>query len=225
MILRLLNIQGIAGIAVSLALGLLLLIQKGETRHWKKESAGFEQLYHREQTAFATTVTNYHAAAEQARAADRANAARVADEQRTINERTTHDFEARLAAARADARRLRIDAQAAADSSPRGGAPMSGVPAPARGAAEAAGEDRLSPSDALTATEQAIQLDELVKWAIKQHEVSLKHSPAPPDEVQRSSVPAFPPQLLDASATQPPWGGAQTVAPQSMSRRSSHPEP
>ena len=36
MILRLLNIQGIAGIAVSLALGLLLVIQKAETRHWKK---------------------------------------------------------------------------------------------------------------------------------------------------------------------------------------------
>ena len=37
MFLRMLNVQGIAGIAVSLALALLLVIQKGETRHWRKE--------------------------------------------------------------------------------------------------------------------------------------------------------------------------------------------
>ena len=35
MILKLLNWQGIAGIALSLALGVMLLIQKGETHHWK----------------------------------------------------------------------------------------------------------------------------------------------------------------------------------------------
>jgi len=164
MILRLLNIQGIAGIAVSLALGLLLLIQKGETRHWRKESAGFERLYRNEQAAFAGTLANYRAAAESARAADRANAARVAAEQRSINERTTNDFEARLAAARAAALRLRIDARAAAGSGPGGSAPVPGIPAPARSAAQAAGEDRLPQDDALTATEQAIQLDELIKW-------------------------------------------------------------
>ena len=38
MFLRLLNVQGIAGIAVSLALAMLLVIQKGETRHWRKAS-------------------------------------------------------------------------------------------------------------------------------------------------------------------------------------------
>ena len=73
MILRLLNIQGIAGIALSLALGIMLAIQKGETHHWKKESASFEQLYHQDQAAFATTVANYRSAADQARAADQAN--------------------------------------------------------------------------------------------------------------------------------------------------------
>ena len=164
MILRLLNIQGIAGIAVGLALGILLLIQKGETRHWRKESARFEQQYRSEQSAFAATAANYRAAAETARAADRANAARVAAESRAINERTTHDFEARLAAARAAAQRLRLDAKAAADPGAGRSASMSGAPASARGAAQAAGEDRLPPSDALTATEQAIQLDELITW-------------------------------------------------------------
>ncbi len=69
MILRLLNWQGIAGIVASLALAVLLVIQKGETSHWKKQSASFEQLYRQSETAFATTVANGRAAAEQARAA------------------------------------------------------------------------------------------------------------------------------------------------------------
>ena len=163
MILRLLNAQGIAGIAASLCLALLLVIQKGETRHWRKRSGQFEQLYQREQAAFAVTVANYRAAADQAHAADQANAERVRTAQATINERTTHDLEARLAAARLAADRLRRNAGgAAADPGGRGAAHMPGLSAPARGASEAAGEDRLS--ERLIATEQAIQLDELIRW-------------------------------------------------------------
>jgi hypothetical protein len=171
MILRLLNVQGIAGIAVSLALALLLVVQKGETRHWKKQSAGFEQLYHQEQAAFAGTVANYRAAAEQARAADQANANRVAAEQRAINERTTNEYEARLAAARAAADRLRLAAQTSADSGARGSASMPGLSSACGGTAQAAGENRLPQSDALTATVQAIQLDELIKWVRAQAEI------------------------------------------------------
>jgi hypothetical protein len=171
MILRLLNVQGIAGIAVSLALAILLVIQKGEIRHWKKQSAGFEQLYHQEQATFAGTVAPYRAAAAQARAADQANADRVAAAQRAINERTANDYEARLAAARAAAQRLRLAAQTAADPGARGSASMPGLPAAAGSAAQAAGHDRLSDTDALIATEQAIQLDELIKWARAQAKV------------------------------------------------------
>ena len=98
MILRFLNVQGIAGIAVSFALAILLVIQKGETRHWRKQSAAFEQRYHQEQAAFAGTVANVRAAADAARAADRANATRVATAQRAINERTADDFKTRIAA-------------------------------------------------------------------------------------------------------------------------------
>jgi len=165
MLLRLLNPQGIAGLAASLCLAILLVIQKGETRHWKKQSAGFEQLYRGEQAAFAGTAANYRAAAETARAADRANAERVLGEQRAINERISHDFEARLAAARLSAQRLREQAAGTpADPGARGSAPVPGMAAAPGGAAQAAGEDRLPPSDALTATEQAIQLDELIAW-------------------------------------------------------------
>ena len=169
MLLRLLNIQGIAGIAVGLALGLLLVIQKGETRHWKKESGRFEQLYTHEQAALAGTVADYRAAADQARASDQANANRVAADQRTISERTSNEYEARLAAARLSAQRLRSQsASAAADPRSGGGAAVPGLPAAAGRPSEAAGQDRLPQSDALTATEQAIQLDELIKWVRKQ---------------------------------------------------------
>ena len=171
MILRFLGIQGVAGLAVSLALAILLVVQKGETHHWRKQSAGFEQLYHQEQAAFAGTLANVRAAAEAARAADRANADRVAADQRAINQRTTDDFETRLADVRARAQRLRLESAGAADPGARRTAPMSGLSFAARGTAQVAGEDRLPDAEALTATEQAIQLDELVKWVEAQAKV------------------------------------------------------
>jgi hypothetical protein len=181
--LRLINVQGIAGIAVSLALGVLLVVQTAETRHWKKESGRFEQLYGQEQAALAGTIANYRAAAAAARAADKANLERVAAEQRSINERTSDDFETRLAAARLSAQRLRGEAaSAAADPRPRGAAPVPGLPAPAAGVAQSPGEDGLPDSDRLLATEQAIQLDELIKW------VRAQHSVRPSDPAQSTAV-------------------------------------
>jgi hypothetical protein len=166
--LRLLNPQGMVGIAIAVILCALLIVQKIETRHWKKQSAQFEQLYRGEVRAHAQTVSNYRAAAKQARAADKANAERVKAEQAAINERTNDDLQARLADARARYERLRQSAQA--PSNPGGGrtAPVPGVRAPASGPAQSAGQDRLSDSDRLIATEQAIQLDELINWVKRQ---------------------------------------------------------
>ena len=45
---------------------------------------------------------------------------------------------------------------------------MPGLAAAPAGIAQTPGEDRFSDSDALTATEQAIQLDELIKWVRRQ---------------------------------------------------------
>jgi hypothetical protein len=172
MILRLLNIQGIAGLAVSIALALLLVMQKGETRHWKKQSASFEQLYAAQRSALDTTVANYRAAAAQARAADLANLQRVQSQQRAISERTDDDFQARIAAARIAAQRLRgAAASAPADRGAGRGAPVPGLPTAPGGTAQAAGEDRLPDPDRLVATEQAIQLDELIKWVRRLHSV------------------------------------------------------
>ena len=164
MILRLLNWQGIAGVAVAFTLILMLTVQKLETVHWKKQSEKFEQLYQQEQAAFATNVANARAAAADAEAADKANAIRVAAEQRTINERTENEFESRIAAARSELERLRVGTKAAADSGPRRDAPVPRISAPAAATADAPSENELPHSDALTATEQAIQLDELIKW-------------------------------------------------------------
>lgn len=165
-----LNLQGWLGMVAAIVLALGWLHAHGEERHWKKQSGQFEKLYHNEQTAFATTVANYRTAAEKARALDAANAARVKTEQTAINERTSHDYEARIADARARAaaaERLRTRATAA-NSSAGGTASVPGIRAPATGPAETAGEGGLPASDALTATEQAIQLDELIKWVKQQ---------------------------------------------------------
>jgi hypothetical protein len=172
-ILRLLNPQGIAGIAVSFALAVLLVVQKGETRHWKKQSSRFEQLYRSEQSAFAATVADYRAAAAAARADDLANAQRVAAEQHAINQRTSNEFEARLADARARAERLRWSSEAAADPGARPDAAVPSLPASAGRTDQAPGENGLPPADALTATEQAIQLDELIQWVRQQHAVRM----------------------------------------------------
>jgi hypothetical protein len=170
MILRFLNWQGITGLAASAVLAVLLAVQAVQTRHWKKQSAGFEQLYRQEQDALAATVASVRAATQAARAADQANATRVADEQRAINERTANDFEARLAAARTRAEQLR-QPKTPTDPGPRGSASVPGLPVGAGSAAQAAGQDRLPQPDALTATEQAIQLDELIKWIRAQAKV------------------------------------------------------
>ena len=159
----------ILGAAVAAA-ALLWLIQSRD--HWRDEARANDGLYRAEQAAHAATVANYRAAAEQARRADSENIARVKAEQAQINERTAYDFESRIASARADARRLREQANAAAaDPRSGGGTPVPDVRATAGGLAQGAGEDRLPQPDALIATEQAIQLDELIKWVKAQAEV------------------------------------------------------
>jgi hypothetical protein len=134
----------------------------------KAELATTKQQLADTKAAFAQTVANYRAAAEQAKHDDAANKARVEAEQSKINQETSDAYEARIADARARAVKLRQQLQAAADSGGRSGAPVPGVPAPAKGSAQAAGEDGFSVTDRLIATEQAIQLDELIKWVKKQ---------------------------------------------------------
>jgi hypothetical protein len=172
-----LNVQGWIGLIASAALAFMWLQSAGDARHWKKQSASYQGLYALEHAAFGQTVLNYRAAAEKARQADAANKARVEAEQAAINERTSHDYEARLAAARAAAERLR-SAAAATHPGSRGTAPVPGVSAPAAGIAQAPGNG-LPVDTALICTEQAIQLDELSSWVIRQHAVDPNKEPTP----------------------------------------------
>ena len=175
-LLRLLRPQGVAGVAAALCLALLLLLQKGETRHWRKQSAGFEKLYQNEQSARLAAIANYRAAADAARAADDARIARVSAEQRGINQRIEDEFESRIAAARAAAQRLLGPTGAAADPGAGGNASLPVAATPAATAHQAAAENRLPQADALIATEQAIQLDALIKWVNAQALVDVKDS-------------------------------------------------
>jgi hypothetical protein len=152
----------ILGAALAAA-ALLWLVQSRD--HWRDRARANEQLYVQAEAAHAATLANYRAAAEQARLDDAANVARVRADQAAISERIANDFETRIDSARAGARRLRERAATAAAHPGAGrGSSVPGVPTPAGGAAQAAGEDRLPQSDRLVATEQAIQLDELIKW-------------------------------------------------------------
>lgn len=178
MILRLLNWQGVVGIAATIGLAVLLAVQIVQTRHWRNSSANFETLYRDEQASLAMTVSDARAAADLARTADQANATRVAAEQRAITERSNDDYEARLTSARATAERLRLASQAAADPGARGAAPVPRVPQSAESTAQNPVQNRLPDPDALTATEQAIQLDELIKWVRAQAKVDNNAAPA-----------------------------------------------
>jgi hypothetical protein len=165
MIPRILNLQGMIGVAAALLLLTLFVVKAGEARHWRKQSGRYEQLYLAEQGSRAQTIANYRAAAEAARKEDLALARRVAAEQRSISERTNHDLQARLADARARAQRMQLGQGSTAAA--RGGRRAAAVPAAgaASGAAgRAAEENGFSLADRLLATEQAIQLDELIKW-------------------------------------------------------------
>ena len=179
MIPRFLNLQGMIGIAAALLLASLFMVKAGEARHWRKQSGRYEHLFLAEQGARAQTIANYRAAAETARREDLANANRVAAEQRTISERTSHDLEARLADARARAQRLQLGqgSPAAAGGSGRAAAVPAAGTAPGA-AGRAAEEDGFSLADRLLATEQAIQLDELIKWVTGQAAVESRSEPS-----------------------------------------------
>ena len=165
---------------------LLLALLIHDRNRWKARTAHYAQLFAGEQAAHSATIANVRAATERARRQDAENADRVKAEQAAINERSTHEFESRIAAARAAAERLRRTAETAtADPSRRGAAPVPALSPSSGGSAQAASEDgfpdadkragfpggQLGAGDALVATEQAIQLDELINWDERQHAI------------------------------------------------------
>ena len=142
------------------------------------------------------TIQFYREAQVKAAAADAANKRRVEAEQARISQETADDYQNRIADARASydriaatrlAEQLRRGAKAPTDPGRGGSKAVPGLSAATGGAAETAGEDRLpapgelSLDDALTATEQAIQLDELISWAERQAKVNVEGEQAGAD--------------------------------------------
>ena len=107
------------------------------------------------------------------------------------------DYETRLAAARAHAERLRLAAQAATDPGRWRSSASARLSHSHRRAAQAASEDRLPPADALIATEQAIQLDELIKWVRRQAAVD-NNAPAAANLPRRLAGDRMKPDRLNA---------------------------
>ena len=161
------------------ALAVLLVLQKGRDPPLEEAERRVRATLRQSKPPSPAPSPTIRRAAAAARAADQANARRVAAGQPAINERTANDYETRLADARARAERLRVQ--------PPPPQPIPALaeqrhcpayPLPPEAAAQAAGQDRLPAADALTATEQAIQLDELIKWVKAQAAID-------PNEVQR----------------------------------------
>lgn len=155
-------------IAIGCALLLVLLVH--DRNRWKAKTSHYAELLAAERAAHGATAANVRAATERARRADADNAARVRAEQAAINERTEDEMERRLAVARASAERLRHPPDTTAH--PGGGraTPLPRLSAAAGEPHETAEQDGF-PGDALLATEQAIQLDELIKWVRAQAKV------------------------------------------------------
>ena len=170
------SIASIAKLGGLVAAVLTLIFLVHDRNHWKGTAELRQQQLTQTRAAFDQTVAGYRAAAAQARAADAANAARVKAEQSAINERTEDEYQTRIAAARSDAQRLRGQQAAATDPGDGGAASMPRLPPPARGAAQGPDQDELPGADGLIATEQAIQLDELIKWVRQQHSIDPNQS-------------------------------------------------
>ena len=121
------------------------------------------------------TVANYRAAAEPARAADKAAAERVRADGKPSTKgapmRSRHALPMLALLLSACAAKTRAVQPIAALAEQR---LCPAYPLPPGGAAEAAGEDRLPDPDRLIATEQAIQLDELIKWVKSQAAVDTR---------------------------------------------------
>ena len=160
-------------IAVGCALLLVLLVH--DRNRWKAKTSHYAELLAAERASHGATAANVRAATERARRADADNAARVRAEQADINERTQDEMDRRLAAARAAAERLRNDPGAAAHRGGGRATPLPSLSAAAGKADETAGQDGF-PGDSLLATEQAIQLDELIKWVRAQAQVEISQN-------------------------------------------------
>ncbi len=178
-LLRLLDFKAACALAAAMLLGGLLGHAWLDARKWHRSSDRFERLYRAEQSTRLAEAQAVRIASAQAAAADAVHARQVETLQNQISQRSDHDVQTRLADVRARYQRLHQgDRDAATAASRRTGAAVPGSGTSSHGAGQAADEAGLSGPDALIATEQAIQLDELIKWVRAQ--TALEREPRQP---------------------------------------------
>jgi hypothetical protein len=103
-----------------------------------------------------------------AKAEDAAHAREVESRQNISSQESSHDYQAELARVRADyAERLRRAAARGTNQGGSGKPPVPGTSSGSSGPDAAAAQNGLPSEDALTATEQAIQLKAIQDWARK----------------------------------------------------------
>lgn len=130
-----------------------------------------------ERSAHRESAIGWQLATATATALDLANKAQAERRQAEETRRISDDYEARIADVRARAAASLRSQAAAADQGGRGSPPVPGLPDPALVADAAACQGGLSAADALIATEQAIQLDELINWVEAQAAVGVERRP------------------------------------------------
>jgi hypothetical protein len=163
--LKQLDMQGWVGL-VSTLLALTWGVHGAmDARHWKKLSDNYEKLYNQDHLAFGLTVLNYRTAAAKQKADDDAKNARTVASQQAASQETIDEYQARLAAARAEYQRLQSSA-----ANPGGGAGtgVPSLPAPPSGPPQSTADGL---SLRYTCTAQGLQLDELIKWVTRQHAI------------------------------------------------------
>lgn len=117
--------------------------------------------------AHVQTIRNYRAAQAAAAAAEQRRLARVRAEQKGIDDDVLQSYDRRIADLRARAGKLRGQGPAGADRA-SGAVAMPGVPAAPGAATQATCGDGFSFERKLIASEQAVQLDELIVWVRRQ---------------------------------------------------------
>jgi len=133
---------------------------------WRANN-GLEDAVKAERNAHEETVANFRDAQAKAELAQKANLARVSIQQRTITDETLDDYNRRVADLRERYKRL----LAQGNRSTSGSSDLPAVPGRPAAVDAKARENGLSPQDALIASEQALQLDELITWVERQSKV------------------------------------------------------
>lgn len=152
----------IGALIIALALVVLKLeARTAERDKWQTQAVAEKQAHEQ-------TVANYRAASAEAQRQAVANVDRVKAEQARITTEVETSYEKRVLAVRTEfANRLRASERTASGSSSGQPTLPAAITAPGE-AYETSCKDRLPSDDALIASEQAIQLDELITWIERQ---------------------------------------------------------